>query len=110
MCVGPGFDSLPLTRVIRFSPFLITPLKFSWRDALRKGLNLLDPDRHEMVDLILGGRLPILARSSKDFQCGSPEAPAFRWFLSISFVQIVRIALDQYSYVKYDIFSLRGYP
>jgi hypothetical protein len=25
----------------------------SWRDALRKGLHLLDPDRHEMVSLIL---------------------------------------------------------
>ncbi|UCI06405.1 GSU2403 family nucleotidyltransferase fold protein [Mesorhizobium sp. B1-1-8] len=29
----------------------------SWRDALRKGLHLLGPDRHEMVELILGKAL-----------------------------------------------------
>jgi len=42
-------------------------LKFSWRDALRKGLNLLDPDRHEMVDLILGGRLPDIGAQLEGF-------------------------------------------
>ncbi|TPI47569.1 hypothetical protein FJW05_11425 [Mesorhizobium sp. B2-9-1] len=29
----------------------------AWREALRKGLNLLKPDRHEMVDLVLGKAL-----------------------------------------------------
>ena len=39
----------------------------SWRDALRKGLYLLDPDKHDMVDLILGKALADIGAQLEGF-------------------------------------------
>lgn len=39
----------------------------SWRDALRKGLHLLDPNRHDMVGLILGRALADIGAQLEGF-------------------------------------------